>query len=109
MVVVETAPKDATMPTRGRRCPKKKRRDDIPVEEFTEAWFEILSRPGVAKAVKALANEDGVSLDVMMCKTIANSYHQRGKPLPPKLREYITKHPDIPDAIRKNLLALGLN
>jgi hypothetical protein len=85
------------MPRAGPKRPKKyKLTDDIPIEEFVDAWFEILARPGVAKTVKALADANGISLDVMMCEAVADKYHEREKPLPPQLREIYSeasRHP----------------
>src|ERR1700744_6090144 len=97
------------------RAPRKRQKKhspltgDPPIEEFTEAWLETLARPGIAKDIKALADQEGISVDVLMCETISDGYHKRRKPLPPKLREYITKHPDMPEAKRRQLLTRDLN
>src|SRR3954467_10972192 len=98
------------MAVTGRFRPKKMQyTDDVSVEDFAEAWMEMLGRPEFGRAVKQIAEEDSVSLDVMMCRVVAEEYHRRGFPLPPKLRDYIAEHPDMPDGIRKALLKPDLH
>jgi hypothetical protein len=89
----------------GRKRPNKyKIKDDIPVEEFIDAWFEILGRPGTASAVKVRADAEGISLDVAMCEIICRAHHRLARPLPQTFREYIAKHPGMSERRRKNLL-----
>ena len=79
------------------------------IEELTEAWFEILERPGVAEAAKKLADKKGTSVGALMIELIANNYHEHGKPLPDRLRQHIANHSDMSAAKRKKLLTFGLS
>jgi len=84
--------------------------DDVPVEEFTKAWFEIFSeRPDLANGAKERADEEGISVEALMCKLVAEGYHAREMPLPPKLREFVEKQSDMPDSMRRQLLRQDLN
>lgn len=94
--------------------PKRRKRykltDDLPVGEVTEAIIEVLGdRPVVAKAAKALADAEHLSLDAWLWRAVANDLHDHGVPLPRKIRKYIAEHPDMPEALRKQLLTRDLS
>lgn len=81
---------------------------DISIEEFGRAWFDLLGRPGIAAACWELAEEEGISLEVLMLQTLVAAYRQSKRPLPEAIRDHIATHPDIPDAKRRNLLENSL-
>jgi hypothetical protein len=84
--------------------------DDIPADEITEAMMEVLGeQPVRAKALKAQADAQGLSLDAYLWKRMANGFHKDGVPLPPDVRKRIAEHPDMPEALRKKLLTRDLN
>jgi hypothetical protein len=98
------------------QTPKRPRRktyqktDDFPIDELTEAMIEILGEePVKARAAKARADAEGLSLDAWWWKTVANGLYTDGVPLPPKIRKHIAEHPDMPEALRRKLLTRDLN
>lgn len=108
----ETKPYNHYAMRKSRRKRRKKYQltDDLPVDEAIDAMMEIFGeRPAVAKAAKALADAEGVSLEVFYWRAVANHLHERGAPLPPKIRKHIAEHPDMPEALRKQLLTRDLN
>jgi hypothetical protein len=93
-----------------RRLKKYKITDDLPVDEAINAMIDVLGeRPSLAKDAKARADAEGLSLDAWLWKAAANELHDRGVPLPPKFRKHIAEHPDMPDALRRQLLTRDLN
>ena len=95
---------------RAKRPKTYKRTDDLPVEGLTEAMIEVLGdRPAVARAAKALADAEGLSLDAWLWRAVANDLRDRGVPLPPKVRQHIAEHSDMPEPLRRHLLTRGLN
>ena len=94
----------------GPQRPKYTLSRDLTVEETAAlAFAKLADDPKLARRVKELADMRGTTFDVLVHEVIAHTYRHQGKPVPPKLREFLAQNdPDMPEKVRKSL-ALGLN
>jgi hypothetical protein len=65
--------------------------DTLDMDDMAPALFNVLSRPGVARSLKQRADKAGVPFDAYVWGIIAKQTQNLGRPVPPKLRDYLMK------------------
>lgn len=72
--------------------------------DFAETFFEALAaEPEIARGFNEFAHSKGITLEVFMHELFAARLTEAGRPLPPKLREYLVENdPNMSPRERKH-------
>lgn len=67
-------------------------RESLVDPDFAELFFDSLAELDIARSLNELVAARGINLDIYMHELFAARQRDEGKPLSPKLREYIATH-----------------